>query len=73
MAHNPITSKQKSDLDEIKQIVESRDVNWSYIKRIHEGITFWMNVIHVTKYDLVMYYTVKIKSEDLQKRFQLKY
>eukprot|EP01091_Cochliopodium_minus_P006384 TRINITY_DN16278_c0_g1_i1.p1 TRINITY_DN16278_c0_g1~~TRINITY_DN16278_c0_g1_i1.p1 ORF type:complete len:250 (+),score=43.00 TRINITY_DN16278_c0_g1_i1:12-761(+) len=66
--NTPTLQHKRSDFEEAKLLIESRYVNWGYIKRVHEGITFWMNIIHITKNDLVEYYTRKIKSMDLQKR-----
>jgi len=68
MATPTTSQKTKSDTEEVKQLVDSRDVNWNYIKRIHEGVTFWMNVVHITRNDLIYYYTKKLKPADIQKR-----
>jgi len=57
--------EQQFSVDFIEHLVRKRIESWKYLKRVHEGSIYWMNVVFLTKEDIANYY---IDPKVLQKR-----
>ena len=58
------TSRAKSDM--IEYMINKRVKNLDYLKRVHEGHVFWLNVVKINSSDIERYY----HPQTLQKRVQ---
>ncbi len=52
--------------ESFEELARRRIDNWRYLKRAHEGSLHWMNVVYLTRDDIIAFYT---DPKLLQKRY----
>lgn len=59
-------ANEKNKTESFEELLKRRIENWRYIKRAHEGSLHWMNIVALSREDIVGFYT---DPKLLQKRY----
>jgi hypothetical protein len=68
MSEEAGAASDKFKSENFEELARRRIENWRYLKRAHEGSLHWMNIVALTREDIVAFYA---DPKLLQKRYEI--